>query len=106
MKRFLSLMLCVAMIAAFSLGAYARFTTYGDVNCDSKINSSDALYVLMVCVDLKTLDADGKKAADVDGNSKVNSSDALMILNYSVGNISEFTVGSDTPTPGLDHDVY
>lgn len=106
MKRFFSLILCLAMIAVFSVGAYARFTLYGDVTCDGKINSSDALYVLMVSVNLKSLDADGKRAADVDGNSKVNSSDALMILNYSVGIVSKFPAGHDITGPDIGHDVY
>ena len=106
MKKIFSLLLCAAAIFTFTFGAYAKFTFCGDVTCDKKINSSDALYVLMTSVGLKSLDADGKRAADVDGNGKVNSSDALLILNFSVGTIHAFPADPDSYEPVRGHDVY
>lgn len=106
MKKIFSMLLCAAAVFTFSFGAYAKFTFYGDVTCDNKINSSDALYVLMTSVGLKSLDADGKRAADVDGNGKVNSSDALFILNFSIGKINVFPADSDYCDPDRGHDIY
>ena len=104
MKKLFCLILCVVTVLSFTFGAYAKFTFYGDVTSDKKINSSDALAVLMSSVGLKTLSSDEKRAADVDGNKKVNSSDALYILNFSVGNIDVFPV--ETADPDLGHDVF
>ena len=106
MKKIFSLFLCAAAIFTFTFGAYAKFTFYGDVTCDKKINSSDALSVLMTSVGLKSLDDDGKRAADVDGNGKVNSSDALLILNFSIGMIYEFPAEADVGKPDRGHDVF
>lgn len=58
----------------------------GDVNNDSKINSSDALLVLQHSVSLITLDSTQIKFADMNDDKKCNSSDALKILQKSVGN--------------------
>lgn len=60
----------------------------GDVNKDTKINSSDALLILQHSVGVITLTSEQKTLADVNNDSKVNSSDALKILQYSVGQIT------------------
>ncbi len=57
----------------------------GDVNSDSKINSSDALLVLQHSVESIKLTADQIARADMNSDSKINSHDALMILQKSVG---------------------
>lgn len=81
MKRIISLLLAVVMATSVSILAYAKQA--GDINGDSKINSSDALLVLQYAVGkLKDID---KKAADITGDGKINSSDALKILQISVG---------------------
>ena len=57
----------------------------GDVNGDYKINSNDALLVLMHAVGERTLPANDKKYADMNSDGKINSLDALMILRKAVG---------------------
>lgn len=106
MKKIISFAMCVVLALTFSLSAFAKFTCYGDVTCDKKVNSSDALCVLMASVGLQNLDSDGKRAADVDGNGKVNSTDALMILNFSIGKIKEFPVDSAQPDPDMGHQIF
>lgn len=106
MKKIMSAAVCAVIMLTMVFGAYAKFHAFGDVTGDNKINSSDALSVLMTSVGLRTLDADETLAADVDGNGKINSSDALFILNFSVGKVKEFPAESAGSDPGLGHDVY
>lgn len=56
----------------------------GDINCDSKINSSDALAILNHSVGAAPLEGYRLTSADWNGDSKVNSADALAVLNFSV----------------------
>ena len=62
----------------------------GDVNGDTKINTSDALTVLKYVATLIDLDDNAKKLADVNGDTKVNTSDALDILKYVATLIDHF----------------
>lgn len=64
--------------------------SYGDVNNDGMINSTDALLVLRGVVKKVELDSDQKRYADVNADGRINSSDALQILNRSVGIIDGF----------------
>lgn len=81
MKKIISVLLSITFVFAFAVSASARYL--GDINADSKVNSSDALDVLRYSVgSLKTID---EKVADIDGDGKINSSDALMILQTAVG---------------------
>lgn len=106
MKKALYFLLCVVGVFTFSFGAFAGFTAYGDVTGDMKVNSSDALYVLMASVGLKSLDVAENRSADVDGNGTVNSTDALIILNFNVGKISGFPVEENAGDPDIGHDRY
>ncbi len=56
----------------------------GDINNDSKVNSTDALMALQSSVQSITLNAAQKTAADMNSDGKVNSIDALMILKKAV----------------------
>jgi hypothetical protein len=61
----------------------------GDVNCDGKINSRDALMVLQMYAGLiDTLPC--IKNADVNGDDRINSIDALLILQFGAGLINHF----------------
>lgn len=60
----------------------------GDVNSDSKINSSDALTILKYTVREINLTSNQIKAADLNKDNKVNSQDALIVLNISIGKAS------------------
>lgn len=66
--------------------------TYGDVDENGKINSSDALTVLQSVVGIVQLNERQSKAADVDGSNKIDTSDALMILQYTVNIIDIFPI--------------
>ncbi|MBQ5782968.1 MAG: hypothetical protein IIV99_06255 [Oscillospiraceae bacterium] len=63
--------------------------TYGDVNADGKINSTDASLVLRYATSGVSITTD---AADVNGDGKINSTDASLILRYSSGKITKFPV--------------
>lgn len=65
-------------------------STFGDINGDSKTNSSDALSILQVATGHKTIDYKQHKLADVNFDTKINSSDALLILKYATGIIDSF----------------
>ncbi len=57
----------------------------GDVNQDTKINSSDATGVVQHAMKVKAItDADALIAADANDDSKINLSDATCIVKYSV----------------------
>lgn len=87
MKRFISLILAVVITMSFCTLASAKLK--GDINGDSRVNSSDALLVLQYSVgSVKSID---KTAADVTGDGRINSSDALMILQISVGTLDTST---------------
>ena len=62
----------------------------GDVNEDSKINSTDALLILQHATGLITLSESKKLNADVTWDGKINSSDALRVLQYSTGLVTSF----------------
>ena len=104
MKKIVTDVISTVLGAALAFNAYAERCRYGDVNCDKKINSADALEVLKHSTGIISLSSDQKTAADVNGDGKVNSTDALLILNYSVKNIDSFPVeeGGD---PDIDHGV-
>ena len=104
MKKMFTAIIAVLIAASLSINSFAAFT-YGDVSGDKKINSSDALMVLMHSTGVSVLKGDPLKAADVSGDGKINSSDALLILNYSVGYIKVFPA-DDNGTPGIEHDIF
>lgn len=62
----------------------------GDVNFDTKINSTDALMCLQHSVGKSLIKGKEFTAGDVDKNGTINSSDALLILQFSVGKIKQF----------------
>lgn len=104
MKRLVCVFTALSIMFAFSMSAFSQWKGYGDLNCDGKINSTDALLVLMHSTKVKVLTGDALKAADVSCDGKVNSSDALLILRYSVGEINSFP--ADTNNPDIGHDFY
>lgn len=87
MKKFLSVLLCAALLFGGLLGASAAEgdIIYGDVDEYLGITSSDARLVLRYSVGLDTMTDDQILAADVDGGGTVDASDARKILRASVG---------------------
>ena len=57
----------------------------GDVNCDGKVNATDALLALQHSVGLIALDGDSLSLADVDENGTIDAADCFKILQISVG---------------------
>lgn len=91
LKKIISVVLISALlICSLAVGAFAAIYNYGDVNFDSKINSSDALSVLRRSSGVISFDRYTDVLADVNADKKVNSSDALYILQYTTGSIKKF----------------
>ncbi|HBB71726.1 MAG TPA: endoglucanase [Ruminococcus sp.] len=65
-------------------------TKYGDANCDSKINVSDAVSVLQYVANKSKypLDAEGLANADCDGETGITGGDALAIQQADAGLVS------------------
>ena len=62
--------------------------TWGDVNGDGKVNSTDAVLILRYAAQLG-VDID-TAAADVNGDGKINSTDAVLVLRYAAQLITKF----------------
>ena len=58
----------------------------GDVNEDTKITATDALWVLQAAAGNRTLVGGAKSAADVNLDTKITATDALWILQTAAGN--------------------
>lgn len=69
---------------SYKINIVKKATTKGDVNGDSRINSTDALMVLQHVVGSKILSSAQINIADMNSDGKLNSLDALMILRVSV----------------------
>ena len=69
---------------------YAEFysVVFGDINYDSKINSSDSLTALKYSTGLQKLDVGESAAADTNHDGAINSTDALRILQAATGLIT------------------
>ena len=67
--------------------------TWGDVDGDGKVTSTDARLVLQLSVNkIRETALKNPAVADVDGDGKVSSTDARLILQYSVKKIDQFPV--------------
>ena len=85
-----------APIALFTF-EYAKTepdVTYGDVNGDGIINSTDAAIVYRSVNGRYTLTDSQKLSADVNGDGAVNSTDAALIYRYTNGKMSKFPAES------------
>lgn len=104
MKKLISVILVVVLVFSFTLTSFAA-GIYGDLTGDKRVNSSDALKILLVSTGQQSISAQQKIYADVNGNGKINSSDALLILQYNVGLIDAFPVESGDE-PDVDHNFF
>lgn len=69
---------------------------YGDVDGDGVITSNDAQMILMASMDMVTLTAAQKKAADVNCDGSILSDDAINVLRYSAGyNVTGTKIGQE-----------
>jgi len=92
----------VALVAVLGLtlglvGRSAGGVTFGDANCDGRVNSVDALLVLQLDAGLVSSVACPANA-NVNGDGQTNSLDAALILQYDAGIIHTLGPGI-TPTP-------
>ena len=89
-----SAMIAGSTIAAITTTVQIRVgegtVTWGDVNGDGKVNSTDAVLILRYAAQLG-VDID-TAAADVNGDGKINSTDAVLILRYAAQLITKFPV--------------
>lgn len=104
MKKLVSVIMVIVLTFSLALTSFAA-GIYGDLTGDKRVNSSDALKILLVSTGQQSLTAEQKIYADVNGNGKINSSDALLILQYNVGLIDAFPVESGGE-PDIDHDFF
>lgn len=100
MKKLVAIILSI--ILAFALAVSCFAASYGNLNGDEKIDSSDALLVLKASAGLIDLTAEQKISGDVNGDDKINSGDALLILTRAVGLIDVFPV-EESEEPDIDH---
>ncbi len=104
-SRVLSLLLSLVLATGCVFTASAAGGKYGDVNSDSKINSTDALSVLQHAVQKKLIEGENLFWADVNADTKVNTTDALEILKFSVGKIVKFKAESQTPPEKTEKEI-
>ncbi len=67
---------------SFTLG---KNLAKGDINSDTKLNSADALNILLRENGGADFNGSQIDAADVDGNGRIGSDDAVMIVQFSTG---------------------
>ncbi|MBR4283001.1 MAG: hypothetical protein IKT35_04730, partial [Clostridia bacterium] len=104
MKKILSLALTLIMATSFlsiplsvkaattPSGTYGTdYVSYGDVDINKTVDSTDALKLLQHTVGKITLAAKNKSIGDVSLDTTVTVSDALLVLQYSVDKITGFT---------------
>lgn len=104
-KRLASVLLSAAIAGGCLVSSSAQGIKYGDADGNEKVNSSDALAVLLHSIEKETLTGDRLKAADVNADGNVNSSDALDILFYSVGKIDRFSAEKTVVIPSTDKEI-
>lgn len=103
MKKTVAILLALVLSFAMSISCFAA--SYGDVDGNGSVNSSDALLILQASTGLLNLTSAQKNRADVTNDDKVNSSDALMVLSRAVGIIDIFPV-EEGEEPDVDHDFF
>ncbi len=81
----------------------ADTVTLGDVDTNTKIDSTDARLVLQYAVGKIDDTVLNTAAADVDADNKIDSTDARLILQYAVGKINAFP-GGGTAAGDSDED--
>jgi beta-glucosidase len=87
-----SLIIAVSILANYSVtGALPSTAKIGDVNGDTRINSTDVQWVTQYCAG-KTPAGFIKEVADVNRDGKINSTDSTLINQFVCGQIPTFPV--------------
>lgn len=92
-NRLIATLLSLAMLCGAVGGTVLSATaaqTLGDVDGNSKINTTDARLTLQYAARRIGTTALNLSAADVDDNGKVNTTDARLILQYAAKRITDF----------------
>ncbi|TYQ15298.1 UNVERIFIED_CONTAM: dockerin type I repeat protein [Acetivibrio alkalicellulosi] len=95
-------MLMLLFVSCFFIMAHSSPFTYGDVDGNGKIDSTD--YVIMRRYVLGVIDSFqyeyAERAADVNGDNMIDSTDCVLMRRYLLGIITEFPVATQpTPSP-------
>ena len=99
MKKIFALFIVLALVCSCVISVYAF--TYGDVNCDSKINTKDAVLIAQYLAKWKVnITSEGLEAADVRKDGVINAKDAVLLAQYLAKWKVELGDGSSNPTPG------
>ncbi len=73
-------------VTACDIMEIADYTTFGDINGDDKVDSTDAILVLReynaTLMDSSVLSETEQAAADINGDGNIDSNDATLILQY------------------------
>ena len=82
LERVISVIICICVILSVCfVGATATETVrpYGDVNNDQKVNSADALEILMIATGQKSASDTTFTYGDCNRDGRLNATDALLI---------------------------
>ena len=82
MKKLISILLMLAMLACFAPAVFAA--SLGDIDADGNITAGDARLALRAAVGLESLTAAQKARADADADGSVTAADARLILRVAV----------------------
>lgn len=83
MKKIISILLTLAMLACFTPAVLAA--SLGDIDADGHVTAGDARLALRSAVELEPLTAAQKARADADADGSVTAADARLILRVAVG---------------------
>ena len=82
MKKIVSAILTLAMLAAFALPSFAVLC---DLDGDEEITAQDARAVLRLAVELDELTDELRALADADGDYQITAADARLVLRKALG---------------------
>lgn len=95
----LGMVICFMSVTCYTEENILISTSYGDLNADAKINSTDyslmRRHIMNIITDFPA--ANGLQAADVNADGKVNSTDYSYLRRYILGIINEFPAGNLLP---------
>lgn len=85
MKRFVAVILALAMTFACSAALASENVLIGDCNGDGSVSSADASMILRYLVGMANSSEHMSLVADTDGNGTINANDASLILRCLIG---------------------
>ena len=95
MKKIISAILVVLILASSFIPAYADARIKGDIDGNGKVTVFDARKVLAVAAEQETISADKFVLYDMDGNGKITAMDARIVLKTAAGDIEQMPIIDD-----------